>query len=282
MGFSYLGNKSWKEVTRDERTFCTYLFNAFKEKPEELVHAITSKPYLIDGFKEDTSFSNKKWELGYEVCLYRDLLMNYGIRIREKLELLKEWGIYEPTKLIKRTFDLCLFSEDEIIIIEAKAAEGLTSSQFIDFQKDFRDNIKTLDSFGQLIVKEEVGGRYIQKIFEGLKIKNPSIKIPKVKLVVLASSEYFSSKSFKKDVKGQLGVGGRFILNKTEEARAVHSLISWESIYEYMKENDIGSLDEKYMVRRADLVYLSKINREEKEQELASWYLKNHEKHTSK
>jgi len=39
MGFSYLGGKYWSEITRDERTFCAYLFHAFKDEPQELINA---------------------------------------------------------------------------------------------------------------------------------------------------------------------------------------------------------------------------------------------------
>jgi hypothetical protein len=275
MGFSYLGGKNWSEITRDERTFCAYLFHAFKDEPQELINAFQQHSFQIDGFTNDLSISGKKWELGYEVCFYRDLLLNFGIKIKEEASLLEKWGIIKPSKLIKRTFDLCLFSEDEIIIIEAKGAEGLTSTQFIDFQKDFRENIKTLDAFGKSLVKEDSGGAYIQKIFQGLKDeKDPTINIPKVKLIVLASSHYLDSKSFKEDIEGKLGVGGRFILRKREEDRAVHGLMSWDAIFTYMKKNKIGTSIQKYMMKRADIVYLSNQKRPKQEMELLTWYKK--------
>jgi hypothetical protein len=46
----------------------------------------------------------------------------------------------------KRTFDLCLFSEDQIIIIEAKAQQPFKSDQLIIFNKDvteIKEKLKT-------------------------------------------------------------------------------------------------------------------------------------------
>jgi hypothetical protein len=47
--------------------------------------------------------------------------------------------IYSP----KRTFDLCLFSNNHIVIIEAKAQQGFHGDQLDEFEKD-KDNIKKL------------------------------------------------------------------------------------------------------------------------------------------
>lgn len=35
MGIKYLNNKYWKDVTREERYFCSELFNYFKYKENE-------------------------------------------------------------------------------------------------------------------------------------------------------------------------------------------------------------------------------------------------------
>jgi hypothetical protein len=76
------------------------------------------------------------WEVGYEVCFYRDILKLYGHGVKEKMEdLIAKIGP-NAVNLIKRTFDLVLFSSDTIVIIEAKSAEGLTTEQFKEFKID--------------------------------------------------------------------------------------------------------------------------------------------------
>ncbi len=64
------------------------------------------------------------WDMGYEVCFYRDLLFELGSSVRP--------SGYSP----KRTFDLCLFSERSIIVIEAKAFQCFDAEQAGHFQKD--------------------------------------------------------------------------------------------------------------------------------------------------
>lgn len=73
----------------------------------------------------DLSLSvDDNWEAGYEVCFYRDLQ-----KLRKKrLDL----TIYS----MKRTFDLCLFSENAIIIIEAKVQQMFNEREIQKFQKD--------------------------------------------------------------------------------------------------------------------------------------------------
>lgn len=60
--------------------------------------------------------------MGYEVCFYRDLWQLRG----------RKDALYSP----KRTFDLCLFSDAAIVIIEAKAAAGFDQEQNRSFAAD--------------------------------------------------------------------------------------------------------------------------------------------------
>lgn len=68
--------------------------------------------------------NSSNWEIGFEVCLYRDVLKSIG----------------QPVKTSKypqkRTFDLCLFGQNEIVIIEAKAQQGFTTGQNSKFEQD--------------------------------------------------------------------------------------------------------------------------------------------------
>lgn len=116
MGFEYLDGKRWAQVTRDERFFCQRLYELVKSGPvENFVRYISNRLRL--GLP-----SGGEWEIGYEVCFYRDL---WQLRNREG-------KLYSP----KRTFDLCLFGESAIVIVEAKAAGGFEPGQNRVFKKD--------------------------------------------------------------------------------------------------------------------------------------------------
>ncbi len=116
MGLSYLNGKTWSEVTRDERFFCSHLYNLI----------------INNGIAQFLSYLNEKhrvnfdtntyWEIGYEVCFYRDFWHLNG----------KKTKLFSP----KRTFDLCLFSEKAIIIIEAKSDQRFEADQLESFEKD--------------------------------------------------------------------------------------------------------------------------------------------------
>jgi len=106
----YLNNKSWLQITREERFFCAQLFFELRNNPTPFLHHLNQ--------------TDKKYEVGFEVCLYRDLMKERGLSIRN--------SPYPQ----KRTFDLAFFAEDEIIIIEAKAQQGFHTEQLEDFMKD--------------------------------------------------------------------------------------------------------------------------------------------------
>ena len=119
MGLSYLGGKSWTEITREERFFCQEFYRELTEDGlRTFIDFLYSKGLSIDPYAT--------FEVGFEVCFYRDLKFK-GLFHGKKSE-------YSP----KRTFDLCLFSENEMVIIEAKVSEGLTNKQMDDFEKDLK------------------------------------------------------------------------------------------------------------------------------------------------
>lgn len=152
MGINYLpNNKSWSEITRDERYYCAELFQVSKEAPEKLVNLIREK--INDKIPDSDNLkkclcSKSNWEIGYEVCFYRDVI---HIRSREKYNgpdkcktirnlLVKEVASNYTGQLehfpMKRTFDLCLFAHNTLIIIEAKAQQRFTNKQVSSFQED--------------------------------------------------------------------------------------------------------------------------------------------------
>jgi hypothetical protein len=123
MGFDYLKGKRWSQVTRDERFFCQRLYELIRSEPSEAFVDYINKTLSLDLPLVG------EWEIGFEVCFYRDLW-----------QLEEQKGIlYSP----KRTFDLCLFGENDIVIIEAKAAAGFDQDQNAVFEKDI-DEVKKL------------------------------------------------------------------------------------------------------------------------------------------
>lgn len=119
--FEYLGGKKWANITREERYFCCELYNDIKADAGKFVAFLNQK--FKKEFKEEL---NEKlyWEVGFEVCFYRDLRYSQGLGIKNSK--------YPP----KRTFDLCLFSERDLIIIEAKADQNFDKNQLNDLHKD--------------------------------------------------------------------------------------------------------------------------------------------------
>jgi len=133
-----LKNKTWAEVTREERVFAEELFRQIKNNPQ---------PFFSLLGKEGNNY-----DIGFEVCFFRDVLKLHGKSIKaEQLPL-------------KRTFDLMLLSENELLIIEAKAQQGFSREQLNDFLSD-KENIT--------------------KLYQTL-----NIPVPKVEMYALYSSKY--------------------------------------------------------------------------------------------
>ncbi len=145
MDLKYLNNKSWSGITREERYFCAELFFELRKD---------LRPFLgLIG----RAGSPKEYEVGYEACFYRDVLKEYGK------------SAHEAKLPQKRTFDLLLLSEDELIIIEAKAFQGFDSAQLSSIERE-----------------QEV----ITKLFT--LIGHP---VPKVSMVAICSSGYTPKES---------------------------------------------------------------------------------------
>jgi hypothetical protein len=117
VAIAYLRNEPWSSWTREERYFCALLFSHASQEPSEFAS------WLIDTARL-TVDARGEWDLGYEVCFYRDYLWQLG-------KSAKQVGL--PTK---RTFDLCLFGERDLIVIEAKVCEAYDGSQNEDFALD--------------------------------------------------------------------------------------------------------------------------------------------------
>ena len=119
MGFEYFDGSRWAQVTRDERFFCQRLYELVNVKSTE-----NFVQYLSDSLDLNLPIGGE-WEIGYEVCFYRDLWQQRD----------RKGKLYSP----KRTFDLCLFGESAIVIIEAKAAGGFDKDQNEIFKRDIAE-----------------------------------------------------------------------------------------------------------------------------------------------
>jgi len=113
MFLKYLNDKTWSQVTREERYFCSHLYHFLISKEKEFISWLNET--LKTNFNPD-----QEWEISFEVCFYRDYYKLKGKNL--------------PEELRKRTFDLCLFSPTDIIIIEAKVQQPFHSDQ-IEFLK---------------------------------------------------------------------------------------------------------------------------------------------------
>ena len=121
----------WSSITREERYFCSHLYHNIIGKEKEFVK-------WLNQTKKLNLNENANWEIGYEVCFYRDFLKSIGKSVKKYR--------YSRKKLFpqKRTFDLCLFSQEHIVIIEAKVQQKFDEEQIKDLIKDKKMVIELL------------------------------------------------------------------------------------------------------------------------------------------
>lgn len=133
-------NKKWQDITREERFFCSELYHDIKNDIKGFVKFLNKN---CDVNLDENAY----WEIGYEVCFYRDFIKAKGSSIKkfnqDNNNLDPKFQQYPP----KRTFDLCLFSNKQIVIIEAKADQKFNDTQ-LNYLKD------DVDIFMKRILKE--------------------------------------------------------------------------------------------------------------------------------
>ena len=150
MGFKYLSDKKWAQITREERYFCSHLYHFLIGKEKEFVDWLNET--IVTDFNSD-----QVWEISFEVCFYRDFYKAF--RKKEK-----------PAKdLRKRTFDLVLFSESEIIIIEAKVQQPFKEKQINDLRNDIKNLTELLINDNVRITPLLLGA---DKFFKNLEAKH--------------------------------------------------------------------------------------------------------------
>lgn len=127
MQIPYFKGLSWRDITREERFYCFCLYLHARSDPGSFADWVNQTAQLnID--------TTGVWDLGIEVCLYRDLLWHKGTSVHG--------SGFSP----KRTFDLCLFGSKAILIIEAKVYQPFNKKQSATFARDSEDILKLLKS----------------------------------------------------------------------------------------------------------------------------------------
>jgi hypothetical protein len=114
-GLTWLNGKCWWQVSRDERYFCAELYHLLREDTRRFVAHLNA----AHGAQLDAKV---RWEVAYEACFYRDLW--------------HERGRAGALLSAKRTFDLALFSDQDILLIEAKAQQRFDAAQLQSFAQD--------------------------------------------------------------------------------------------------------------------------------------------------
>ncbi len=133
MSLAYLRDQPWSAWTREERYFCGVLYQHASRNTPDFAQWLISTAGL-NSVEPDGS-----WDLGWEVCLARDVAWHRGESAKAN-----SWSA-------KRTFDLCLFGERNIIIIEAKVCEIFKGQQHASFEGD-AEMIAQIPGFSQLRV----------------------------------------------------------------------------------------------------------------------------------
>ena len=129
LGWSYLDGKRWADISREERFFCSHLYALAHKNLLPLIRAINEAN--ADNVKVGwlPLSETVDWEVGFEVCLFRD--WRHYKRRQDRSFTVEDVSL-------KRTFDLGLFSEKRIVLIEAKAQQGFENDreQFQGFKAD--------------------------------------------------------------------------------------------------------------------------------------------------
>jgi hypothetical protein len=164
MGFSYLKKKNWSDITREELFFCAELYILIKGNETDFVKWLAT----LDSMVKLRLNPDKNWEVAFEVCFYRDLLKSFGSTAKEK------------NLSNRRTFDLCLFSYDQIVVIEAKAQSLFERDQIDEFIKDKQDIPRAIKSTSKKKIKASIVALASSQYFENVQIYGAEKRVPKV------------------------------------------------------------------------------------------------------
>ncbi len=134
-GPCWLNEKTWGQVTREERYFCAELFSVIRQDFRRFVKFLNLPDHKVGKTNRTMHWpileTETNWDPAYEICFYRDIgfYRNSG----------KNGTIPAGEFSQKRTFDLALFSNEAIILIEAKVHQGFDGKQLGHLNSDRRN-----------------------------------------------------------------------------------------------------------------------------------------------
>ena len=127
MGIFGTDSNRWVEITREEREFCAVLFNEIRAQSRVFVNVLNKK---LEEKGDQTISSYNNWDVGFEVALYRDLYFA-GVISKESKKKYDNVSSH-------RKFDIAMFKNNELVLIEAKAHGGFNTD---DIDKIFNDRL---------------------------------------------------------------------------------------------------------------------------------------------
>ncbi len=133
---------SWATLTRSERSFCAALYRHELANPGSLHQAIRKHCKVPPAIGSRWSWNSASvahvptsthWEVGLEACFFRDMHKAIPTAVKPS----------RFNSLAQTTFDLALFSDTSIIILEAKGIETFSTPQLQGIET-LKSDIKAL------------------------------------------------------------------------------------------------------------------------------------------
>ena len=119
---------NWHGVTREERHFCAHLFECVRKNPCWFIELLSEHTFMVkhDPTKDASKLDSSKYkDTGFEVAFYRDLR--------------KRGFKFPKCASSHRKFDLALFFDDRLVIVEAKAQQGFRTKELENIKNDVKE-----------------------------------------------------------------------------------------------------------------------------------------------
>ena len=137
----FIDGKTWREVTRTERYFVWRLASLIMNDPQYFVDKV-----LIQHLNLNSHLSELKWDVSTDVHLFRDIRFYMQRKPCEGQE-------YEHLS-DSMEFDLVLFSNELLVIFEAKAWCKYEPDQLVKFKNE----LKSFSELSELDLKTKMFG----------------------------------------------------------------------------------------------------------------------------
>ena len=122
MDFEWSDVCKWQDKTREERQFCAGLYNEIRRCPGRFVALLNSCEIHRDAMP--TLKQSEFVDVGFEVAFYRDIT-KMGFKT-----------FTDDCVKRQRKFDLALFFERHLIVIEAEAQQSFGKSDIENLERD--------------------------------------------------------------------------------------------------------------------------------------------------